>query len=492
MKILLVSLFNDEAIGLRQFYSILRNRGYDTRMMFFKLDSKKEYEKRQRDVFANRINQATDKELDIFCDFIANVNPDVIGISLVSSNFHLYKKLYSHIRNLGNHKVVLGGWQPTLNPEECIPYCDVMCIGDGDEAFPELIDRLYKNEPIENIRNLWVKTDGQVIKNPVRSLNRNLDSLPNIVFDNSSTYYIENNEIVNEDPYMYNTRYGIIAGRGCPYHCTYCSNSYMIKQVYPSEWSKIRYRSVDHVMNELLEVKAKLPNVTRINFYDKVFLPPKLWGVDFFKRYKEEIGLPFYCMFYPGTLREDMLEILKEGLLAGVWLGVQSGSERVRKEVFKRYYTNSLVIQQARLLRKHNVDVRYDFIFDNPFESFEESLESIKLMLELPEPFSLNLFSLKYFPNTELTKMALDAGITTIEELDDHLVYDQHNYMISQKSDDSESNFINHLAMYISLLAKKSQVRMNKERIYQIIYDYKFNKNIRKIKGLLEPFLREQ
>lgn len=85
--------------------------------------------------------------------------------------------------------------------------------------------------------------------------------------------------------------------------------------------------------------------------------------------------------------------------------------------------------------------------------------------------------------------MALDAGIITIEELDDHLVYDQHNYMISQRNDNSESNFINHLAMYISFLANKSQVQVNKGIIKEIIYDYKSNKDMSPIKKLLEPFL---
>jgi len=489
-SVLLVSLFNGEALGLRQLYSILREHGYNTKLLFLKLDLEKNYEERQRDIFTNNIDGVSEEELDLLINLIAAIKPNVIGVSLVSSHFHLYKRLYARIRDLGDFKLVVGGWQPSLNPEEVIHYCDILCIGDGDEAFPELIDRINNNELIDDVQNIWINNQGIIIRNGIRPLNKNLDSLPNAVFDNESTYYIENNQIVNLDPYMDNTRYGIIAGRGCPYHCTYCSNSHMIKSVYPQEWSKIRYRSVGHVMNELLEVKNKLHKVNRINFYDEVFLPKKQWAEEFFKRYKKEIGLPFYCMFYPGTCQEELVKVMKEGGLSGVWIGIQSGSRRVREDVYLRKYSNALIIEQANIFRAHDISVRYDFIFDNPFETFEESLESIYLMLELPEPFSLNLFSLKYFPNTDISKMALEAGFITIADYDDHLAYDQHNYFINQKNQTCKSEFSNYLAMYISFLAAKGKVQMNKNNIYNLIENFKSHGSLREIQELLEPYLQ--
>src|SRR3989339_919973 len=114
-SILLVSLFNEEALGLRQIFSVLKHKGYETKLMFFKLDSKKKYESRQRDVFENRINHATEEELEILCRFVEDKKPDIIGISLVSSNFHLYKRLYTRLKKYGKSKIVIGGWQASLN-----------------------------------------------------------------------------------------------------------------------------------------------------------------------------------------------------------------------------------------------------------------------------------------------------------------------------------------------------------------------------------------
>ncbi len=488
-NITLVSLFNGEAIGLRQLYSTLRRNGHNANLIFFKIDSLKKYEKRQCDTFMNKINTASDNELDIFCALIAHTKPYIVGFSLVSSHFHLYKRLYSRIRGLGDFKIVLGGWQPSLNPEACLPYCDILCIGEGEFAFPELVSKIDQGEPIENIKNLWVKKDGKVFKNPVRPLNKDPDLMPDVIFDNKSVSYIENGELMERDPQLDNSRYGIIAGRGCPHHCSYCSNSYMARSIYPVEWSKIRRRSVDHVMRELLEAKRAFPNIERINFYDEVFLPDKLWLKEFARRYKREIALPFYCEFYPGACKEDMARALKDCMLAGVWLGIQSGSERVRKEVFKRHYSNRLIFEQAVMFRSNGISTRYDFIFDNPFETFAESLESIDLVLKLPEPYSLNLFSLKYFPKTDITNMALQAGLIKVEDMDDKLSCDSHNYFISQNNENSNTNFINHLAIYISFLAPHSQVRTNEKKIREIIREYHSKKDIRGIKSAVEDFL---
>ena len=238
-----------------------------------------------------------------------------------------------------------------------------------------------------------------------------------------------------------------------------------------------------------MNVKRSFPNIKRINFYDEVFLPDIAWAESFCERYKKEIGLPFYCMFYPGTCKEEILNILKTAGLAGVWLGVQSGSERVRKEVFKRNHSNSLIIDQANLFKKFGIGVRYDFIFDNPFESFDESLESIYLMLKLPEPFSLNLFSLKYFPNTEITKMAIDLKIITPSMLEDNLDYNQHSFFISQKEGNSSSIFVNNLVMYISLIANQGELQRKKEEIFHLIADYKGNQDIQPIRNMLYPHI---
>lgn len=390
MKILLVSFFNTEAYGLRILHSILTKQGYDVSMLFINEDNEK-----------------------LISTALHRINPRILGISLVSQNFALYKKLYNTIRGAGTYRIVLGGWQPSLNPECCKDYCDIICQGEGEQS---IID-IAKDVKDDELKRIYFN-----------NLLKNID-YPLFPFDSIQSYVIENGELKHEEPYFRNNRYGTMVGRGCPYRCTYCSNSYMCN-MYPN-WSKIRYRAINHVIQELIIVKKNLRQVERINFYDEVFLPKKEWIKDFCIRYNQYVNLPFYCMFYPGTCNEDTAKLLSETGLKGVWLGIQSGSERVRKEIFKRYYTNETIFKQVDIFHKYNISVKYDVIFDNPFETAEETEETISLMSKLPQPLSMNMFSLKFFPNTEITKVALQKGI--IKQTIDQTYEENPRYLISEE-----------------------------------------------------------
>lgn len=209
--------------------------------------------------------------------------------------------------------------------------------------------------------------------------------------------------------------------------------------LYP-KWSKIRYREINHVIKELIIVKKNLKRVERINFYDEVFLPKKEWIEDFCTKYEQYINLPFYCMFYPGTCTKETAEILSRVGLKGVWLGIQSGSERVRREVFKRNYSNETIFKQIDIFHQLNISVKCDFIFDNPFETPEETEETIKLIGMLPNPELVNMFSLKFFPNTEITNKALKMGLIdktidqTYEEKPVYLIDGERQYDILNKA----------------------------------------------------------
>ena len=83
--------------------------------------------------------------------------------------------------------------------------------------------------------------------------------------------------------------------------------------------------------------------------------------------------------------------------------------------------------------------------------------------------------------------MALEAGLISENELDDHLLTDQHNYMVSMNNTESDSNFINHLSTYISFLAVES--KLEKKEIEKIINDYIVHKDIKPLKNKVAPFL---
>lgn len=491
MKVLLVSFFNDEAYGIRAIHSKLINDNVDAYMLFFKLPrdhSESQNDKAKGEFIAN-LNNASIHEIDLLVDHIRENKYDIVGFSLVSQHFSLYKRIYERIRNIDHMAIVIGGWQSSLNPEDSIDYTEFLCTGEGEEPMSELVKKLENKEQTDNIKNFWVRTNNSVIKNPIRPLTRDLSSFPVPLFEHKYSYIIENNKLINNEPYFNNTRYGTFIGRGCPYKCTYCSNSYMANVIYPGQWSKVRHRSIYHVQKELLVVKEKLKRVKSINFYDEVFTPKMEWIKQFFSWYREVINIPFYAFFFPGTCNDEKGKILADSGLSGVWIGVQSGSQRVRNDIFKRFYTNERVLNQAKIFHQYGVSVRYDFILDNPFETFEESLESIYMMLELPQPFSLNLFSLKYFPNTEITNMAIDAGFINKSDIDDNQEKDRDTYLINKDKGSLDDRFINDLAFYISNMSDNSILQDRKSMILGLVDDYKTSKDITQVESMIQPFL---
>lgn len=374
MKILLISIHNTEAYGVRILHSSLTNAEYDTKMLFIK-----------------------ENNIDLILKAIKGY--DVLAFSILSSTFMLYKSWYSAIRSNGTYKIIIGGWQPSLDADSCAPYCDALCKGEGKHVIIDMVRDIESN----SLNKCYYRPLSDII------------DYPQLSFDNNNCYVIDKGELRHEEPKFNDDLYGTIINRGCPNSCTYCCN-HVMKNLYP-DWGKVRKRTIDHVINELKEVKNKLPNIKRINFYDEIFIPDK----EFLKRYKNEIGLPFYCMFYPGTCNENNIRLMKQAGLAGVWIGVQSGSEAVRA-MYKRKYTNDRLIEQAKLFNKYGISVKYDFIFNNPFE--DDTDANNNLINRLPKPHLLNKFKLRYFPQTDITKLALNQNLITESDIVDQRFID--------------------------------------------------------------------
>src|SRR4029077_7760989 len=106
-------------------------------------------------------------------------------------------------------------------------------------------------------------------------------------------------------------------------------------------------------------------------------------------------------------------------------LGVQSGSERIRRDCYERETTNEEIIQACRTLAKYGVERNLDFIGDNPYETDDDRFETVDLLSRLPKPFFFNYFSLTYFPGVDLTERALRDGFISPDVL---MAVAQHGY----------------------------------------------------------------
>ena len=156
-----------------------------------------------------------------------------------------------------------------------------------------------------------------------------------------------------------------------------------------------------------------------VHFYDEVFPNTPGWVDEFVVEYKKHIHLPFTIWSHPNAVRADVLKKLVSVGLTEVIMGIQSGSERVRRDVFHRYETQESIIRATEIIREAGVFWgTYDLMLQHPFETIEDLKESYFLAKRLRRPLELQLHGLNFLPGTDIVPMAIEAGHYTKEEMD--------------------------------------------------------------------------
>jgi len=349
--------------------------------------------------------------------------------------------------------VIWGGVHPTIRPEESIQYADIICIGDGEETMVELAGAIAERRDYSRIDNLWCRTDEIITRNPLRLLHRNLDSYPSPDYSLDDHHLMVNDTVEPMSPallesalkhgtvseYLKKIGYQTMTGRGCPHKCTYCIND-SIKKLYSGQ-SYLRWRSTEHVMNELIRVKKQMPFVDFIWISDDAFFArPTREIEEFCSEYKSKIGLPFSCLASPLTVSEEKMRLLTDAGLIYMQMGIQSGSSKIQELFNRKKQSNKTVLKAAGIINTFKEKMyppSYDFILDVPYETLQDKIDSLKLIAQLPKPFKLQPFSLVLYPGTKLFQMAKDDGF----------ISDEHQDIYSKTYTMSELNYFNVLIL---------------------------------------------
>ena len=150
---------------------------------------------------------------------------------------------------------------------------------------------------------------------------------------------------------------------------------------------------------------------------DDVFSSSTPWLEEFIPLYKKEIGIPFSCITHPASLHKRTAELLKKGGCWLVSLGVQSGSERMRRDIFNRKESNQRILESVKYVREAGIRLlSVDIILGGPTETKEDIEESLDLCRRIA-PDRIFTFWISYYPNTEIIKIAVDSGDLMKEDI---------------------------------------------------------------------------
>jgi len=424
--ILLIAPYNEFNLGVRQMISELRDAGHDAWLLCLKRFSRKDispeedwYPYWQIELPPNGRRHVvcypyplSECERELFKGLLRKLRPQFVGLSVYSAFVPSAIEVTRLIREtLPEALVGWGGPHVTLDPVSSSEHCDMAFVGECDVPMVELADALHHGKDWRRVPNIVWRENGSIHRQPVSPVIKDLDTLPFTYFGSDGAYYLEDDELVEGRPFPgseLNTCFKIMTTRGCPYVCTFCMLSFQ-KEVMP-DTTRLRFRSIAHVMRELEEAKARMGHFF-LEIEDDIFTVRPERMREFFEHYRERIGMPFWCYTHPNYARPEMLEILKQNNVQFVVMGIQSGSDRIADEVFDRRVSNKTVLEATRNIHKSGIRAFYDLISNNPFETEEDRIETFHLLRAIPRPYGLQLGALNFYPNIAISRMREERGL---------------------------------------------------------------------------------
>jgi anaerobic magnesium-protoporphyrin IX monomethyl ester cyclase len=420
MNITLISLDHELfCIGIRILSACLREAGHDVRCIFLPPNNKG---KKKVPKFQMEYGPQLMDDIHGLCK-----EADLIGMSLMTNQFIQAVRVTGYLKKKGvNAPIVWGGIHPTVEPAESIKHADIICRGEGEDALLELVSKMELGHTYLETRNFWFSLNKKVLRNPVRPLEQDLDKLPfpdyrcenHFIADGDHLEILTRENLTRYRGERFNARgrefqYTIMTSRGCPFRCTYCCND-VYKDIYRNQ-KRLRWRGVDSIISELKMVQKTVAPISFVMAVDDNFTArPDEEMERLCERYRSEIGVPFFCQCSPLTITAKKMEMLIKAGCAKITMGVETASERVAKAYNRERFHKALPAAISLIEGYRGLMPRpptYQFIIDNPYETLDETLETLRFALALPKPWDNPIYSLMLFPGTTLYKQALRDGL---------------------------------------------------------------------------------
>jgi radical SAM superfamily enzyme YgiQ (UPF0313 family) len=397
------------ALGFRRMAAIARKLNPQTKIYFIPVDNLYSL---LTHIFPSRNSRFSLKDAENVA--IELETADLICFGSMTASSEYVENIIAELKKRKSKAFILwGGIHCTLYPSDAIKHADAICMGEGEISFEKFFRAFKSGKDYTNTQGMWFNIDNSIQKNPSLPLNTpsQLESFPHLYNDlDCEIYDLSKHKFKVFTKYEYvkfnGTTYRTIWSIGCPYECAYCANDSFIS--IDKEYRKIRYPSITYILEEIEEARKLHPYICTIAFYDDNFISIPLETIQNFAiEYKKRINLPFVVFgIHPNLITPEKIDILAKAGMNRARMGIQSGSPKIL-EFFHRPTSLTTIKNSVSILAKATkkykmIPPAYDIISDNPIETKEDIIQTLKFLYELERPFTLTLFSLRIFPKTRL------------------------------------------------------------------------------------------
>jgi len=337
---------------------------------------------------------------DHFTRILHERRPQVVGFTMMSTDSEHVRTAAALVKEFDPAIITLaGGPHVSMAPDEAarIAHLDYLVLGEGEDIFPRLLagfargerpaDRLLRGERPELDRLPF--SDRQIFLDEWRRCGVTVES-PEVPF-------------VPDLPPPFAT---IIAGRGCPFSCSFCK---------PGEdllfGRAMRTRSPENVVAELAELAVR-HGLKSFLFHDDCLFHSRTWLESFAELYRQAgLNMLFFCQSRADLLvrNRDLLPGLRAIGLRGLFIGFESGSQRIL-DFLRKGTTVADNLEAARICRQHRLAIWANYMLGIPTETREEALATVEMIRTIdPDYFSPAFFTPQ--PGTELGRYVEEHGL---------------------------------------------------------------------------------
>ncbi len=351
-------------------------------------------------------------------DIIAKIPADtfVIGMScMFSAEWVVHETLLKAIKaQFPNVPIVLGGEHVSAESENILRTCpavDICVSGEGEVTMVELAKAFANSGNWKNVDGISYRHGDHVVKNKSRARNKDINSIPSPSWKNIPVERYH--ELGYSTGSVFRPSMPILASRGCPYRCTFCTS--------PQMWgTDIYLRDPKSVIDEIKMYSEKYP-ITHIEFIDIVGVMNRKWVRELMHHWVEA-GLKLTWIYAAGTrseiLDEEILSLFKKTNMLRLMYAPESGSKETIKRIKKRIDLDKMM-RSMETANSMGLILKAPLLYGLPGQTFKEAMESVWFSFKLSwigvDDVVAHAFSAH--PGSELHNGLLDSGKINMKQL---------------------------------------------------------------------------
>jgi len=332
-------------------------------------------------------------------DKIKKFSPDLVGFSCLSMEADDMDKLARIVKEINPKCItILGGPHASVFYDYALEKSpiDIVVIGEGETTFPELIQRLQKDEPIDNVNGIAFKKGGKIILTPPREMIENLDSLPFPAWDMID--FKQYSRVAPMNVYYSAIPVTVIfTSRGCPFHCAYCHKIF---------GKRTRFRSPKNVIAEI-ELLTEKYGVKEIQIVDDIFnfdLARAKRICDLIVERGIKIKIAFSNALRGDMMDKELIHKLKKAGCYSIAYAVETASPRIQKLINKNLNLDKIK-QAINWADDEKINTHGYFMLGFPGETKEEIEKTIKWACDSKLTIAV-FFSVVIYPRQPLMEIA--------------------------------------------------------------------------------------